>query len=137
MIPAKASAKISCRLVPAQDPEKIAKQVEKFFKENTPKGIKIEILNLGGEKAFRGNPISKLAKAISRAATEVCGKTCKNIVSGGSIPIIAEMSEVLGAEVAGMGYGLATDDIHAPNEHFEFSRFEKGFLTLARAIELL
>ncbi|EKE08719.1 MAG: hypothetical protein ACD_17C00029G0002, partial [uncultured bacterium] len=68
---------------------------------------------------------------------EVCGKACKNIVSGGSIPIIAEMIEALGVEVIGMGYGLATDAIHAPNERFDFQRFEKGFLTVARALEMV
>src|SRR3989344_4535003 len=66
-----------------------------------------------------------------------CGKACKNIVSGGSIPIIAEMIEALGVEVIGMGYGLATDAIHAPNERFDFQRFEKGFLTVARALEMV
>jgi acetylornithine deacetylase/succinyl-diaminopimelate desuccinylase-like protein len=47
------------------------------------------------------------------------------------------MVKTIGFDVVGMGYGLATDDIHAPNEHFDFSRFEKGFLTVGRALELL
>ena len=137
VIPKEARVKISCRLVPYQDAEKIAKNVEVFFKENTPEGIEVEVIHLGAEKAFRSSPNTKIATAVSEAATEVCGKTCKNIVSGGSIPIIAQMCEVLGAEVVGMGYGLLTDSIHAPNEHFDMKRFEKGLLTVARVVEKL
>lgn len=137
VIPAIAQAKISCRLVPNQDPKKIVQGIETFFKENTAKGIKVEVHYHGVEKAFRCSPNTKIAKAISLASTEVCGKTCKNIVSGGSIPIIAQLREVLGVEVAGMGYGLPSDNIHAPNEHFDFVRFEKGFLTVATAVEKL
>jgi acetylornithine deacetylase/succinyl-diaminopimelate desuccinylase-like protein len=67
----------------------------------------------------------------------VTGRECEYALTGGSIPIIAKMAEILGVEVVGMGYGLPTDDIHAPNEHFDFSRFEKGYLTVSRVLELL
>ncbi len=137
VIPAKAVAKISCRLVPNQKPRKIAEAVAHFLKSHVTPGMKIEVKDLGGEEGFRGNADSKLAKAISQAASEVTGKRCKNIVSGGSIPIVASMVKLLGVEVVGMGYGLPTDDIHAPNEHFDWGRFEKGFLTVARALELV
>src|SRR3989344_645468 len=137
VIPAISLAKISCRLVPNQDPKKIGKALEKFFHERVAQGIVVEIKQLGGEKAFRSRPDSLLGKAVAEACREVCGKACKNIVSGGSIPIIAEMIEALGVEVIGMGYGIATDAIHAPNERFDFQRFEKGFLTVARALEMV
>lgn len=137
VIPAQAAAKISCRLVPNQDPHKILSSVIDFFKKNVQKGIRIEIKNTAGEEAFRGKPDSHLAKAAQLAASEVMGKECKRVVSGGSIPIIASMCKILQAEVVGMGQGLATDDIHAPNEHFDFKRFEHGFLTFARTLELL
>jgi len=137
VIPANASAKISCRLVPNQAPKRIFELVSSFLKKQVEPGIKIQITNLGGEAAFRGNPNCALAKAVALAATEVTGKPCKNLMCGGSIPIIASMVKNLGVEVVGMGYGLATDDIHAPNEHFDMGRFEKGFLTLGRALELL
>lgn len=137
VIPAQAIAKISCRLVPKQIPEKIAKCVTQFLKDNVVKGMKIEVKYLGGEEAFRGNANSDLAKALEKGAQEVTGKPCRKVVSGGSIPIISSMQKVLGAEVVGMGYGLATDNIHAPNEHFDMVRFEKGFLTFARALELV
>jgi acetylornithine deacetylase/succinyl-diaminopimelate desuccinylase-like protein len=137
VIPAHASAKITCRLVPRQDPDRIFQLVSDFLKKHVEPGMKIQITNYGGEPSFRGNPTCELAKAVALASSESTGKPCKNIVSGGSIPIIAKMEKLLGVEVVGMGYELPTDNIHAPNEYFEFSRFEKGFLTVGRALELL
>jgi acetylornithine deacetylase/succinyl-diaminopimelate desuccinylase-like protein len=137
VIPAHAKAKLTCRLVPNQDPHRIGQQVADFFKKNVTPGMKIEIEIHEGEPAFRGSPHSKLAKAVSLASTEVCNKQCENILSGGSIPIIAKIIEATGSEVVGMGYGLPEDNIHAPNESFDMGRFEKGFLTVARTLELL
>jgi acetylornithine deacetylase/succinyl-diaminopimelate desuccinylase-like protein len=124
-------------LVPNQNPKKVAEQIEEFLKKQVPKGIQIQVSYLGGEEAFRGSSESNLAKAVALASSEVMGRPCKNVVSGGSIPIVAKMVKTLGVEVVGMGYGLVTDDIHAPNEHFDWNRFENGFLTVARAFELL
>jgi acetylornithine deacetylase/succinyl-diaminopimelate desuccinylase-like protein len=137
VIPAHAIAKLSCRLVPNQDPGKVGKQISDFLKKHVVSGMKIQVQFLGGEPAFRGRVDSNLAKAIQLACAEVTGKPCKNILSSASIPIVAKMQQELGIEVVGMGYGLPTDDIHAPNEHFDMLRFEKGFLTVARGLELL
>lgn len=137
VIPAHTVAKISCRLVPNQNPHKIGALIAHFLKNHVPAGMKMEITHFGGEESFRGSPHSNIAKAIRLAATEVTGSPCKNLVSGGSVPIIAAMVRTVGVEVVGMGYGFPTDNIHAPNEHFDFKRFEKGFLTVARALELL
>jgi len=136
VIPARANVKITCRLVPNQDPKKIGRLVAEFMEKNTPSGMKIEITQHGGEKAFRARPDSVIAKAVAQASTEVMGKKTVNTLSGGSIPIIAALLKTIQAEMVGMGYGLPTDNIHAPNEHFSMDRFEKGFLTLARAFEL-
>lgn len=137
VIPAECTAKISCRLVPHQDPKKIEHNLIDFLKKNATPGMRIKVATFGGEEAYRSSPDTKLAKAISRAAEEVTGTACKNRLTGGSIPIIAKMIKELKADVVGMGYGLPTDDIHAPNEHFEMERFEKGLLTVAKALELL
>ncbi|PIS01926.1 MAG: peptidase [Chlamydiae bacterium CG10_big_fil_rev_8_21_14_0_10_42_34] len=137
VIPSHAIAKISCRTVPNQDPEKLAKLLTKFLKEHVVSGMKIDVKYLGGEPAFRGSFDSDLANAVRTAASEVVGKPCKNILSGASIPIVAKMKQVLGSDVVGMGYCLPSDDIHAPNENFDMQRFEKGFLTVARTLELL
>jgi acetylornithine deacetylase/succinyl-diaminopimelate desuccinylase-like protein len=137
VIPAVAIAKLSCRLVPHQDPEKVGKQIEQFLKSQVVPGMKIKVTNEGGEPSFRGSPDSFLAKAVARSSSEVMGKACKNILSSASIPIVAKMKRELKMEVVGMGYGLPTDDIHAPNEHFDMRRFEFGFLTVARALTLI
>ena len=136
VIPAQATAKISCRLVPHQDPEKVSRQIADFLKQRVVHGMQIKVHFLGGEPAFRSSPDTPLAKAVTRASAEVMGKPCKNILCAASIPIVAKMIRELGVQVVGMGYGLPTDDIHAPNEHFSWHRFEKGFLTVARILEL-
>lgn len=137
VIPAKATAKLSCRLVPNQDPGKVANAVAAFLKKRAVKGMRIEVQIYPGAHAFRGHPNSKLAEAVSQAAQEASGAACKKVLSGASIPIIADLVKATGAEVVGMGYGLPEDNIHAPNECFDWDRLEKGFLTVARAIELL
>ena len=99
--------------------------------------MKVEVHFHGADYSFRGNPDSKLAQAVSKAVQEVNGKNCEKILSGASIPIIAELVKQTGAEVVGMGYGWPEDNIHAPNESFDMDRVEKGFLTVARTFELI
>ena len=137
VIPSSAHAKISCRLVSNQDPEKISRAVEAFLKSHVVHGMKITIVRHPGEPAFRGDPKSKLARAISSASSEITGASCKSTMSGGSIPVVPSLVRASGAQVVGMGYGLIDDQIHAPNEHFDMHRFELGFLTVGRAIGLL
>ena len=137
MIPAKAMAKISCRLVPNQDPDKIAKAVEDFLVTHCPKGLKISVTYHGGGKPARGSSRSKVVLAIAEAYEEVFGKKCQLILAGGSIPISADLAEVSGAQVAYMGTGLPDDQIHAPNEHFGLDRLEQGFLVVAKMLEKL
>jgi len=127
VIPATAKAKLSCRLVPDQDPEKIYKQVEDFLKKNVPKGMSIKTQSHGGGYAVRGDVNSMLAKAASKAYSEIFNVPCSNVISGGSVPIISELVKASSSEVVFMGYGLSTDNMHAPNEHFGLDRFEKGF----------
>lgn len=137
VIPAHAGAKLSCRLVGDQDPDKIAHRVADFLKQKAPRGMEVKCVFHGGMKAFRSNPKNALTESLLQAAAEVTGKKGVCVLSGASIPIGAAMSSVLQIPVIGMGYGLPTDDIHAPNEHFDMKRFEKGFLTVARGLELL
>jgi acetylornithine deacetylase/succinyl-diaminopimelate desuccinylase-like protein len=137
VIPKEAFCKLSVRLVPNQDPEDVAKKLTSFLKKQVTKGIKIEVNYLGGEPAFRGRADSNLARAVSKAANETTSQVCQNVLSGASIPIMAKMIRELGCEIVGMGYCLPTDNIHAPNEHFGWDRFEKGFLTVAKVLELL
>ncbi|MDE3046209.1 MAG: dipeptidase [Verrucomicrobiota bacterium] len=137
VIPAMAIAKLSCRLVPGQDPKKISRQITDFLHRHCVKGMKLDVHVHAGAPAYRANPASELANAVAAAAEEVTGQPCKRVLTGASIPIVASLSQTIGAEIVGMGYGLPTDLIHAPNENFDFSRLEKGLLTVARAMELL
>lgn len=138
VIPAKAHAKVSCRLVPNQDPRKMGKLVADFLTSHAPEGVKIEVdVHAGQGAAVRANIQSPVVQAFSNAYSEVFGKKCGFILEGGSIPIVKEMSRVGGSEVVLMGMGLPGDQIHAPNEHFGVARLELGFLTIARALENL
>lgn len=136
VIPAKAHAKISCRLVPGQDPEKIGELVSRFLKENAPKGMKVSVdLHRGTGKALRSNPNSKAVHAFAKGYEAVYQKPCGFILQGGSIPIVTELAEASTGEPVLLGLGLPGDKIHAPNEHFGLDRLEKGFLIMVEAIK--
>lgn len=138
VIPSKAMAKISCRLVPGQDPKRIGALVAKFLKENSPKGVKVHVcVHEGWGQAIRTNPLSKGVEAVAKAYEEVFQKKCEFTLEGGSIPITSALSQASGAEVVFMGFGLDSDQIHAPNEHFGIDRIRKGFLTIVRTLEVL
>lgn len=138
VIPSKATAKLSCRLVPNMDPHHIGEIVSKFLKENAPAGIKVNVdIHPGGGRAVRASPHSKIARAFSKAYEEVYHKPCQRVLGGGSIPIVTELAEASQSEVVLMGLGLDDDKIHAPNEHFGLDRLEKGHLIIARTLEIL
>ena len=138
VIPAKALAKVSCRLVPNQDPHKIGKLVSNYIQSLSPKGIKIEVeIYPGGGKAVRANPNSVVVQTFKKAYEKLYQKPCKCIFDGGSIPIVTELAEASKAEVILLGFGLPDDQIHAPNEHFGINRLEKGFLVMTSALEEL
>lgn len=138
VIPAKSSAKISCRLVPGQDPQKIASLVIDFIKKQEQEGCQIHITQQsGGGGGIRLSPDSPPAVAFSQAFTEVFSKPCAYILAGGSIPIAKELAKASGAEMVLLGLGLDSDAIHAPNEHFSLARMEKGKEIIKRALHLL
>lgn len=138
VIPAQASAKISCRLVPNQDPQKIGQLVAKFLESQAPEGIIVQVKSRpGGGKAVRAGQSSPVVSAFAQANQEVFQKPCEFILEGASVPIVPELTEASQSEVLMLGLGLPDDKIHAPNEHFGIDRLEKGALMMARAIELL
>ena len=134
VLPAVATAKVSCRLVPHQNPEKIFENFKKHLETHLPNGIELTITKEHGSYAFRAKENSLIAKQAAKAYEEVMEKPCKTILSGGSIPITVELAKASGAEAVMMGFGLDTDNIHAPNEHFGLDRFEQGFLTMGRIL---
>ncbi|MCC6220427.1 MAG: dipeptidase [Deltaproteobacteria bacterium] len=138
VIPAVATAKISCRLVPNQDPEKIKLLVKDFLEKNCSSAVEINVdLSPGGGKAVRTNSNSLVVRAAHRAFSEIMGVECQYVLEGASIPIVVDLTQATGADVVLLGYGLPDDNIHAPNEHFGVKRFKYGYLTIARILELL
>lgn len=137
VIPAEASAKLSCRLVPGQDPQETAEVVAKFLRNKAQDGVKVAVhIHAGGGPAVRTPSDSAPVCAFAAAYEEVFGKSCSYILEGASIPIVTALAEASGAATVLLGMALATDNIHAPNEHFGIDRLELGMLVMARAIEL-
>ena len=137
IIPAKSMVKLSCRLVPDQDPKEILSLIADFLKKKLPAGIDVE-LELGhGSRGMITSPHSKLAEMTAQAFEEVFQTSCKKVLCGATIPIVPELAKVSGAELVMTGVGLAEDGMHAPNESFGLERFEKGFLSIARIVEIL
>jgi acetylornithine deacetylase/succinyl-diaminopimelate desuccinylase-like protein len=118
VLPSKAFAKISMRLVPNQQSEKISKLFEKHFRSIAPDSVKVNVMyHHGGEPVVVPSD-SKEYKAAERAMEKTFGIKPLPQRGGGSIPIVALFEEVLGVKTVLMGFGLDTDDIHSPNEHY-------------------
>ena len=130
VLPSKAYAKLSCRLVPNQNHEKIAVLVKNYFEQNAPDYVKVKVTPLHGGQAY-GCPIDLPAyKAAEAAYMDVYGKQPIPTRSGGSIPIIARFEEVLGIKSILMGFGLGSDAIHSPNENYPLEQFFNGIKTI-------
>ena len=138
VIPAEANAKISCRLVPGQDPERILESLIHFLKAIVPAGLTLEIDPLPGRSpAVRTSPKTRVMQACAKAYSEVFGIPCKFVLEGWSVPVTSVLAECSGAELAMIGLALPDDQIHAPNERFSLERLEKGFLSTVRLLEIL
>jgi acetylornithine deacetylase/succinyl-diaminopimelate desuccinylase-like protein len=130
VIPSKAYAKISMRLVPDQDPEEITQLFTDYFASIAPKGTKINVTpHHGGEAAV--TPIDSIGyEAASMALEATFGKRPIPVRSGGSIPIVAMFEKELGLKTILMGFGLDSDAIHSPDEHYGLFNFYKGIETI-------
>jgi acetylornithine deacetylase/succinyl-diaminopimelate desuccinylase-like protein len=130
VIASKAYAKISMRLVPNQEPDKITELFQNHFVSIAPKGVKVVVNpHHGGEPVV--TPIDSIAyKSAALAYEETFGKTPIPVRSGGSIPIIALFEKELGLKTVMMGFGLDSDAIHSPNEHYGLFNFYKGIETI-------
>lgn len=138
VIPAEAIAKISCRLVAGQDPERIGQLVKKAIEAKAPEGIDVSVtLMAGSGKAANTKPSCVAAKAFAEAYEKVFQHPCQFLVQGGSIPITAELAAAAEAESVMIGVGLPDDGIHAPNEHFGVDRIEMGYLLICNGLSLL
>jgi acetylornithine deacetylase/succinyl-diaminopimelate desuccinylase-like protein len=131
VLPSKAYAKISTRLVPNQSNEKIAKMFEEYFASLAPKSVKVKVESLHGGQAYVC-PIDLPAyRAAEKAYEKTYNKTPVPTRSGGSIPIISTFEDILGVKSILMGFGLESDAIHSPNENYPLNNFYNGIETIA------
>jgi acetylornithine deacetylase/succinyl-diaminopimelate desuccinylase-like protein len=130
VLPSKAYAKISMRLVPNQTEQEITEKFTKHFKKIAPKGVRVEVHPHHGGAPYVTPTGSKAYNAAVEALKESFGREPVPTRSGGSIPIVALFEEVLGVKSILMGFGLDTDAIHSPNEHFGIFNFNKGIETI-------
>ena len=131
VLPSKATAKISMRLVPNQDPEKIAKLCKKYILQIAPKTVTVKMNNIHGAIPILIPINNKSIVAASAAMSRVFGKKTVFMREGGSIPIVATFMNKLKAYPVLMGFGLNTENLHSPNEHFNLNHFHLGILSSA------
>jgi acetylornithine deacetylase/succinyl-diaminopimelate desuccinylase-like protein len=140
VIPSHASAKLSCRLVPDQDPDRIAAAIERFFRERLPADCRLDLTDHGRGRPVRVATDSPWLRAARAGILDVFGKQPTLIGCGGSIPITAPLREILALDVLFVGFGLDDDRVHSPNEKFDLVCYDRGIRThaamLARFAEL-
>jgi acetylornithine deacetylase/succinyl-diaminopimelate desuccinylase-like protein len=135
VIPATATAKVSVRLVPRQDPDKVIAAFRDFVAKNTPKGIQTEVRILSASPAVMVNPEHPAIRVAAEAFGQVFGRETVFIRSGGSIPIVGDFSRHLGIPTVLMGFGLPDDGLHSPNEKYKIENYYLGIRTVARFLE--
>ena len=137
VIPARALAKVSMRLVPDQHPKEAATQLQKAVAAACPKGITAEFKMIHSAPPSMVNPDNRFIQSAAEAMKQVFGKDTVYIRSGGSIPIVAAFDEFLGIPSVMMGFGLPDDNLHAPNEKLHLPNFFRGIEAVARYLEIL
>jgi len=135
VIPAKATAKVSFRLVPDMDPDKTIAAFREWVRANSPAGIQTEIRVLSSGPAIVVNPDHPAIHLAAEAFEEMLGKPTVFIRSGGSVPIVGDIARHLGISTVMMGFGLPDDALHSPNEKFKLSNYYSGIMTIAHFFE--
>lgn len=126
VLPSRAMAKVSCRLVPDQDPEVIQRLFRAHVERVAPAGVRVEVRYLHGGEAWRANTEGPLYEAGARALEQAFGRPTVFAGEGGSIPIVPAFERVLDAPVLLMGFGLPGENAHAPDEWMSVENFDKG-----------
>lgn len=137
VIAAEASAKISCRLVHKQNPDKIRAAFRKFVEERIPADCSVTFHNHGGSPAVQLPYDSPILAKTKQALSDEWPNPAVMISMGGSIPVVGDFKDMLGMESVLVGFGLADDRIHSPNEKYELSSFHKGARSWARILAAL
>jgi acetylornithine deacetylase/succinyl-diaminopimelate desuccinylase-like protein len=132
VIPSKAMAKISMRLVPNQNPEKVHQQLISYFETHAPKSIKWEVEKLSGGYPSISDINLPATKALAKALETTWGTKPTYKREGGSVPVVADMQQILGIDSVLTGFGLPDDNIHSPNESLHLPTWAKGIESLIR-----
>jgi acetylornithine deacetylase/succinyl-diaminopimelate desuccinylase-like protein len=133
VLPAKAMAKVSCRLVPDQDPQEIEQLMRAHVERFAPKGVGVKVTHLHGGRPWRAKLDGPLFDAGRRALAAAFGREPVITGEGGSIPVVGDFQRILGAPVLLMGFGLPGENAHAPNEWMSEENFARGL----RAVSVL
>jgi acetylornithine deacetylase/succinyl-diaminopimelate desuccinylase-like protein len=131
VLPAKAMAKVSCRLVPDQDPGKIEKLFEAHVRKFAPAGVTVTVDYIHGGRPWRADLAGPIFEAARRALHAAFGKEPVIVGEGGSIPVVGDFQRILGAPVLLVGFGLPGENAHAPDEWMSVENFRKGTLAMA------
>lgn len=126
VLPSEAGAKITCRLVPDQDPDEIVAKLKAHIEKNKPAGVTVTVTEFDKGKPFITPFDHPAIQAAGRSYEKVYKVPTAYTRGGGSIPIVAAFDEILGLPVVLMGFGLSTENFHAPNEHFHLENFDQG-----------
>jgi acetylornithine deacetylase/succinyl-diaminopimelate desuccinylase-like protein len=131
VLPAKAMAKVSCRLVPDQTPEEIQRVMQEHVRRVTPPGVTVTVQHLHGGRPWRADLAGPLYDAATRALEAAFGRAPVITGEGGSIPVVGDFERILGAPVLLVGFGLPGENAHAPDEWISVDNFEKGTRAVA------
>lgn len=131
VLPSKAMAKVSCRLVADQDPAEIGRLISAHVEKVAPKGVSVTVKELHGGKPWRGELSGPLFDAGRKALERAFGRAPVLVGEGGSIPVVHDFANVLHAPVLLMGFGLPGENAHAPNEWMSVENYDKGMVAAA------
>jgi acetylornithine deacetylase/succinyl-diaminopimelate desuccinylase-like protein len=137
VIPARAVAKVSMRLVPAMTPQKTFAQYKAFVESLAPKGVTVEVRMIHSADPLVVRTDNPYVTAAEAAMREVFGKDTVFVRGGGSIPIVGDIERHLKIPTVMMGFGLPDDNLHAPNEKFHIANFHRGIESIIRMLELV
>jgi len=137
VLPGVSMAKVSCRLVPAQDPATIEALMKAHVAKVAPKGVTVTVQHLHGGKPWRADLEGPLFEAAKKALSAAFGRDPVVTGEGGSIPVVGDFARILGAPVLLMGFGLPGENAHAPDEWMSVDNFRLGMRAIAMLLEHL